>query len=256
MRLLTYNVNGLRAAIAKGWLDWLRQSEADILCLQEVKAARHQLPERLLEEAGYRCYWHSAQKKGYSGVAILCKTKPEEIRYGCGHKEYDDEGRFLCIRMRGLNIVSVYLPSGSSGDARQAFKMKCLPYFDQYVASLLNDDYPHLLLGGDFNICHKAMDIHDPVRNKNSSGFLPEERQWLDQCMTKHQLIDTFRHQHPHPHHYSWWSFRSQAKARNLGWRIDYWLASKALKPRITQSLILSELNYSDHCPVLLKLQS
>ena len=253
MKIITYNVNGIRAALGKGLAEWIKEANPDVLCIQETKAQQEQMPVLLFQEMGYHCYNFSAQKKGYSGVAIFCKQQPDNVVYGMNMPIYDNEGRFLRTDFGELSIVSVYHPSGSSGDERQAFKMQWLEDFLQYV-SVLRKTRPNLILCGDYNICHKAIDIHNPVSNAKSSGFLPEEREWMDRFIAS-GFIDTFRFFNQEPHQYSWWSFRGNARAKNLGWRIDYNMATENLAPRLKRSVILSQVHFSDHCPVLLEIE-
>ncbi len=253
MRIITYNVNGIRAAMSKGLIEWMRNTDPDILCLQEIKASPDQVGVFEFEELGYHHYWYPAQKKGYSGVAIFTKKKPLHVAYGCGIKEYDDEGRVLRVDFEDFSVMSVYHPSGSSGDLRQAFKMKWLDDFTTYIETL-KKTIPNLILCGDFNICHKPIDIHNPKSNANTSGFLPEEREWMEQFINS-GFIDTFRHFNQEPHQYSWWSYRSGARAKNLGWRIDYNLSTENLKERLSRSVILPDAMHSDHCPVLLEIR-
>ncbi|MBA3664949.1 MAG: exodeoxyribonuclease III [Bacteroidetes bacterium] len=252
MKIITYNVNGIRAAMGKGLMEWMRQTDPDILCLQEIKATPEQVGVFELEEMGYKHYWYPAQKKGYSGVAIFSKTEPLSVQYGCGIKAYDDEGRILRADYEHFSVMSVYHPSGSSGEERQAFKMKWLGDFREYIEDL-KQSKDKLVLSGDFNICHKPIDIHNPVSNVRSSGFLPEEREWMEQFIQS-GFIDSFRHFNKDPHHYSWWSYRSGARAKNLGWRIDYNMVSENLAPMLDRSVILPMAMHSDHCPVLLEL--
>ncbi|RLD81253.1 MAG: exodeoxyribonuclease III [Bacteroidetes bacterium] len=251
-RIISYNVNGIRAAIKKGFLEWMTAVDADIICLQETKAQIEQIPVLEIEALGYRTYWYSAQKKGYSGVAILSKETPDHIEYGMGIKKYDDEGRFIRADIGDLSVVSAYHPSGSSGELRQAFKMEWLDDYRKYVDEL-KKTRPRLILSGDYNICHKPIDIHDPVRNAKSSGFLPEEREWISNFIDS-GFIDTFRHFNDEPHHYSWWSYRANARAKNLGWRIDYHMASQSLSDKLKRALILPDAHHSDHCPILLEI--
>ncbi len=249
-RIISYNVNGIRSAIEKGLVDWIRAAQPDVLCLQETKAQPEQIPQHLFEDLGYQCYWFSAEKKGYSGVGILTRLKPDHIQYGMGIQQYDAEGRWISMDYGSTTLVSVYHPSGSSGDDRQAFKMVWLEDFLDYVHDL-RQTRPNLILSGDFNICHKPIDIHDPVRNATSSGFLPEEREWMDRFLNG-GFVDSFRAFNQEPHHYSWWSFRAGARNRNLGWRIDYHMVSQALAPDMTGAKILPQAKHSDHCPVVL----
>ncbi|MGB3066150.1 exodeoxyribonuclease III [Sphingobacterium thalpophilum] len=253
MKIVTYNVNGLRAALKKDWLGWLKGVDADVVCLQEIKASPDQIPEVvLLEEMGYEHYWYPAQKKGYSGVALFTKISPAHVEYGCGHEDYDFEGRIIRADFGQVSVMSTYFPSGTTGDVRQEFKYRFLDDFQQYSDKLLVEK-PNLVVCGDYNICHRAIDIHNPKSNANSSGFLPEEREWMENFINS-GYIDSFRHLNPDPHHYTWWSYRAGARARNLGWRIDYNMVSKPLETRIRTSKILADAVHSDHCPVLLEL--
>ncbi len=252
MKIITYNLNGIRAAMSKGLVDWISQVSPDVLCVQEIKANPDQVGVFEFEELGYHHYWYPAQKKGYSGVAIFTKQKPKHIEYGCGIKEYDDEGRILRIDFEEFSVMSVYHPSGSSGDLRQAFKMEWLEAFLNYI-NQLKATYPNLVICGDFNICHKAIDIHNPKSNANTSGFLPEEREWMEQFINS-GFVDSFRHFNQEPHQYSWWSYRAGSRAKNLGWRIDYNFVTENLKNRISRSVILPSAIHSDHCPVLLEM--
>jgi exodeoxyribonuclease-3 len=251
-KIITYNVNGIRSALSKGWAEWLQAVNPDIVCLQEVKALKEQVEPGLLESLGYEVYWYPAQKKGYSGVAILSKQKPDHVEYGCGMELYDNEGRVLRADYGDISVMSVYLPSGSSGEERQAFKMQCLADFEKYILEL-KKTRPNLIICGDYNICHQAIDIHNPVSNAKSSGFLPEERAWIDAFMKNHGFIDSFRHHNKEPHNYTWWSFRANSRAKNLGWRIDYQMVSASLEPKLKRALILPEAKHSDHCPVLIE---
>jgi len=249
-RIISYNVNGIRAALGKGLTDWIRASNADIICLQETKAQPDQIPTEGFEAMGYSCYWHSALKKGYSGVGILTRIRPDHVEAGMGMRVYDDEGRFLRADYGEMSVVSVYHPSGSSSDLRQDFKMQWLEDFLIYV-NRLKQDRPNLVISGDYNICHRPIDIHDPVRNATSSGFLPEEREWMDRFLAS-GFTDSFRFFNQEPHHYTWWSFRANARAKNLGWRIDYNMVSNPVAGRMTGARILPEAKHSDHCPVVL----
>lgn len=248
MKIITYNVNGIRSALSKGLADYLQHENADIVCLQETKAQPEQVDETLLRVAGYQyIYWHSAVKKGYSGVALLCKQKPEHIEFGCGNSLYDDEGRVIRADFKDCSVISVYMPSGSSGYLRQEFKMNWLSFFEKYISNIQNQ-FPNLIVCGDYNICHRAIDIHDPKGNANSSGFLPEERDWMESFFVS-GWIDSFRMFNQHPHHYSWWTFRAGARGNNKGWRIDYCAVSAPLKSKIKSSWIDPKAMHSDHCP-------
>ena len=251
-KIITYNVNGIRAALNKGLMDWLESTKADLVCLQETKAHPEQLDLSIFEDAGYHHYWQSATtEKGYSGVAILSKTKPDHIEYGCDFQNKDEEGRVIRADFGENSIMSVYIPSGSSGDARQEIKMKWLSWFQKYI-NKIRKERTNLIIAGDYNICHKPIDIHNPVSNKKSSGFLPEEREWLDQFVES-GFIDTFRHFNEDPHQYTWWSYRANARAKNLGWRIDYQMSTEGMKNKLKRAVILPDAVHSDHCPMLLE---
>ena len=249
MKIISYNVNGVRAAISKDFYGWIRAANPDILCLQEIKANPDQIPLLDFEELGYYNYWYPAQKKGYSGVAILSKKEPDHVEYGMGIPAYDNEGRFLRADFGRLSVVSVYHPSGSSGDDRQAFKMKWLNEFTAYVEKL-KISRPNLVLSGDFNICHEAIDIHDPIRNAVISGFLPEEREWFTRFLNL-GYTDTFRHLVKEPKNYSRWSYRANARNNNKGWRIDYHIITDNILPNLESARILPDARHSDHCPVV-----
>lgn len=252
MKIISYNVNGIRAAISKGFLEWLTQADPDIICLQEIKATEDQIPKLEIEAAGYPYqYYFSAQKKGYSGVAILSKIKPNQVTYGTGIDFMDAEGRNLRADFEDFSVMSLYLPSGTNID-RLAHKFEYMDAFQTYVDAL-KLQVPNLIICGDYNICHEAIDIHDPIRNAKVSGFLPEERAWLDGFM-KSGFVDSFRHFNKNPHHYSWWSYRANARNNNKGWRIDYHLVSNLLAPKMSRAYILPEAKHSDHCPVVLEL--
>jgi exodeoxyribonuclease-3 len=238
--------------MSKGLLDWIKAANPDIVCFQEIKAEPGQLDVSVFENLGYHHYWHPAQKKGYSGVAILTKTKPDHVEIGCGIEKYDFEGRVLRADYGDTSVLSVYHPSGSSGELRQAFKMEWLADFQKYI-NTLKAKRQKLIICGDYNICHQPIDIHNPKSNANSSGFLPEEREWIDQFM-RSGFVDSFRHFNKEPHNYTWWSFRSGARGKNLGWRIDYNLVSHNLAENMKHALILPEARHSDHCPVVLEI--
>lgn len=252
MKIVSYNVNGIRAALKKGFLDWLVATNPDVICLQEIKAQEDQLDLSLFKAAGYHyTYWFSAQKKGYSGVAILSKTKPKNIVFGTGIESMDFEGRNIRADFSDVSVMSLYLPSGTNIQ-RLEHKFEYMDLFKSYIDEL-KKEIPNLIICGDYNICHEAIDIHDPVRNKNVSGFLPEERAWMSNFL-KSGFVDAFRHLNKAPHQYSWWSYRANARANNKGWRLDYTLVSTPLKENIKRAVILSEAVHSDHCPVLLEL--
>lgn len=253
VNLISYNVNGIRAAIKKGLADWLKQEDIDIVCIQELKAQKDQIEVELFEKLGYKHYWFPAEKKGYSGVGILSTIEPDNVEYGMGIEKYDREGRVLRADFGDITLLSTYFPSGSSGDERQDFKMEFLKDYFDFIQNL-KKTRPNIILSGDYNICHEAIDIHNPVGNKNSSGFLPEERAWMD-LFFESGFIDTFRYFNKEPHHYSWWSYRANARANNKGWRIDYNSVTNPMKEKILEAKILPDVHHSDHCPVFLKVK-
>ena len=249
--IITYNVNGIRAAIKKDLPQWLSASNPDVLCLQEIKAKPEQFDEAIFNELGYTCFINSAEKPGYSGVAILSKINPKHVEYGCGIEKIDFEGRVIRADFEDYSVMSVYFPSGSN-PLRQAFKMEFLVLFHDYITKL-KKTIPNLVISGDYNICHTEIDIHNPKVNKNSSGFLPEEREWVSQFIAS-GFVDSFRQLNSDPHHYSWWSYRANSRDKNLGWRIDYNMISNTLLPKLKRAKILPAANHSDHCPVLVEL--
>jgi exodeoxyribonuclease III len=252
MKLISYNVNGIRSAMNKGFVDWLKEENPDVIGLQEIKAMEKDVDSNIFQDLGYELFWFPAVKKGYSGVAIFSKLKPKNISYGMGIDKYDDEGRMIRADFDSFSFISSYFPSGTTGDIRQDFKYDFLDDLYGYIQDL-KIEKPKLIISGDYNICHKAIDIHNPISNKNSSGFLPEERAWMDK-FTGSGFIDTFRHFNNEPHQYTWWSFRANSRAKNLGWRIDYHMASKELQDELKRAVILPTIQHSDHCPIVLEL--
>jgi exodeoxyribonuclease-3 len=253
-RIISYNVNGLRAALKKGFIEWLKTDPADIICLQETKANQDDIDCGFLKELGFEHCWYSAQKKGYSGVAVFSKIKPDNIIYGNGHKVSDDEGRVIQLDFGNIRLINAYFPSGTSGDERQTFKYEWLNEFQTYLNEL-RKTIPRLIVCGDYNIAHQEIDIHDPKGNKKSSGFLPEEREWMTRFLDG-GFIDTFRHFNKEPHNYSWWSQRfPSVRLNNKGWRIDYINTTKELLPNLVGARILPDVKHSDHCPVVLELK-
>ena len=252
MKIISYNVNGIRAAMRKGLIDWLLSEKPDVVCLQEIKAMKEQIDVREFEKIGYKYnYWFSAEKKGYSGVAILSLHKPVNVEFGTDINYMDLEGRNIRIDFRDLSIMSLYLPSGTNLN-RLEFKLNYMQEFLDYI-TLLNKKIKNLVIAGDFNICHKAIDIHDPIRNKNVSGFLPVEREWLQKFIDS-GFTDSFRVFNNQPHKYSWWTYRANARANNKGWRIDYIMISNKMLELLESSSILSEVRHSDHCPISINL--
>lgn len=255
MRIVSYNVNGIRAAIKKGFLDWVKTDPADIICLQETKAQKENIDFKPLEDMGYEGYWFSAQKKGYSGVAIFTKIKPGNVQYGNNDEVSDDEGRIIQMDFGDIRLINAYYPSGTSGEIRQAFKYKWLDDWLKYLKKI-KKKYPRLIVCGDYNIAHKEIDIHNPKGNKNNTGFLPDERAWMDKFFES-GFIDTLRVFHPEPHLYSWWSqFLPSVREQNKGWRIDYINVTTNLKDRLLDSNIMPTVKHSDHCPVYLEIKS
>ncbi len=252
MKIISYNVNGIRAALTKDFTEWLESENPDVLCLQETKAQPDQIDTMLFARLGYTSYLHSAQKKGYSGVAILSKDAPDNVVIGMQHEGFDAEGRVIRADFGDLTIVCVYIPSGSSGGIRQAVKMEFLKEFAVFIKNL-RKIRPNIVVCGDYNICHKPIDINHPERQKGVSGFLPEERDWLDQYETS-GMIDSFRMFDQRSEQYSWWSYLGGARFRNAGWRIDYHWVSEPLRQRLKTAAILSEAVHSDHCPVMVEL--
>jgi len=253
MKIISYNVNGIRAAINKGFIAWLKAANPDVICIQETKAHKEQLDLTLFEEAGYPFhYWFSAQKKGYSSVAILSKVEPNHIEYGTGIETMDFEGRNLRIDFDDLSVMILYLPSGTNDD-RLDFKLNYMAEFQEYVDGLTKN-IQNIVICGDYNICHTEIDIHNPKQNQNTSGFLPVEREWLGNFIES-GFIDSFRHLNKEPHNYSWWSYRANARNNNKGWRIDYNMVSEPLKDRIKRAYILPEAKHSDHCPIVVEIE-
>ena len=252
MKIISYNVNGIRAAINKGLLDWLKAANPDIVCFQEIKALEEQLDLDLFTKIGYKYqYWFSAQKKGYSGVAILSKIKPNHVEFGTGIDSMDMEGRNIRADFDGLSIMSLYLPSGTN-DARLGHKLEYMDMFQDYIDEL-KQEIPNLIICGDYNICHEEIDIHNPKGLQNVSGFLPVERKWIGSFI-KNGFIDSFRHLNPDLQQYSWWSYRANARVNNKGWRLDYAMVSRSLQENIKRAVILSDAVHSDHCPILLEI--
>ena len=238
MKIISYNLNGIRAALNKGLLEWLGEEAPEVLCIQETKAWPDQVDAGEFRKLGYTDYWHSAEKKGYSGVLILSRIEPDHVEIGMGDAGYDSEGRVIRADFGDLSVLDVYVPSGTTGDI-----LKFL--------TRLRESRPRLLVCGDFNIAHREIDIHNPAGNKNNSGFLPEERAWVDEFL-KSGFVDSFRKLYPD----SWRSFRANARAKNLGWRLDYHMLTSELADRLAGAGIINEARHSDHCPVWVELKS
>ncbi|MBK8805408.1 MAG: exodeoxyribonuclease III [Bacteroidales bacterium] len=251
-KIVSYNVNGIRSAINKGFFEWLRSENPDIIHIQETKAMQEQVDCFPLYEMGYEIFWNAAQKKGYSGVATFTKIKPKNVQIGIGHELFDSEGRFIRLDFDDYVLINSYFPSGTTGDVRQAVKEEYLESAFNYCKDLLVDN-KNVILSGDFNICHKPIDINHPERHKNTSGFLPHEREWMDRMMNL-GFIDSFRKYNDQSQMYSWWSYRAGSREKNLGWRIDYHLVSENLTSRLHNAKILPDVVHSDHCPVVVEI--
>ena len=247
MKIISYNINGIRAALKKDLINWIESESPDVICFQEIKANKDQFDFEIFNSLGYYNFWFSAQKKGYSGVAILSKIEPKKIKYGTGINHIDFEGRVIRADFEKFSVISLYLPSGTN-NLRLNYKLKFMDDFLDYI-NKLKQEFPNLIICGDYNICHKHIDIHDPIRNKNVSGFLIEERMWLDKFLEL-GFTDSFRLLNKNPNEYSWWSYRANSRQNNKGWRIDYNLVSNSIKENIYKSYILSDVCHSDHCPV------
>lgn len=249
----SYNLNGIRSALDKGLIAWLESTQPDIFMVQELKALQDQVPMEQFHALGYEVHWHSAQKKGYSGVAIFTKHKASFAQAGIGIEEFDAEGRLLRVDIGDITFVNSYFPSGTTGDIRQTVKEAYLEAAYLYVQKLL-EQCPKLVVSGDFNICHKPIDINNPQRQTKTSGFLPNERAWMDRFEAL-GLVDSFRSYCSLPEQYSWWSYRAGSRQKNVGWRIDYHWVSKALAPQMLAAKIDPSAVHSDHCPVLVQFE-
>lgn len=252
MKIASYNVNGIRAALKKEVDTWLADANPDVLCIQESKAQPEQIDQALFEDLGYKNYWFSAERKGYSGVGLLTKKEPKHVAYGMGIEKFDVEGRVLRLDFEELSVISVYVPSATN-IARLDFKMEFCEAFLNHLIDL-QKERPNLVVCGDFNICHEPIDIHDPVRLSKVSGFLPIEREFLSQFLAQGNFTDAFRFMHPETVQYSWWSYRGGARARNKGWRLDYNMVTNPLQDKVERAVILPEAQHSDHCPVMVEL--
>jgi exodeoxyribonuclease-3 len=254
MRIISYNVNGIRSATRKGFIDWLKTDPADIICLQEIKANKEDIDIASIESVGYSAEWFCAQKKGYSGVGILTKIKPDNVVCGNSIEQSDFEGRVMRADLGDLTIISVYFPSGTSGEVRQAYKYVWLDEFLDYLTTL-RQTRPQLIICGDYNIAHAEIDVHSPKTSHKITGFLPQERKWMDKFLSK-GYVDSFRYLNKEPHQYSWWNvMRPTNRNDNKGWRIDYISVTENLKERIADVRIFPEVKHSDHCPVYLELK-
>lgn len=252
-KITSFNCNGVRSAARKGFFTWLKKQQPDIVCLQETRAQEHQLQEGPFFPAGYHCHYFDAQKKGYSGVAIYSRQPPDRIKKGFGWAIADQEGRYIQADFGNLSVISLYMPSGSSGDARQAIKFRFLDVFMVHLQRLRADGRDYVICA-DWNMCHKEIDLKNWRANRKNSGFLPEERAWLDRLYDEIGFVDSFRLVNQAPDQYSWWSNRGQARANNVGWRLDYHVITPELAPAVKAASIYTDENFSDHAPVTLEL--
>ncbi len=251
-KIISYNLNGIRAAVKKGFVEFLQTHDFDIIGIQETKAWENDIPTELFEAIGYKAYWHSAEKKGYSGVGILSKQTPDKVVIGCGIAEYDKEGRVIRADFGDVSVVSCYFPSGTSGEERQEVKMRFLKDMKVYFKAL-REERPNLIIMGDYNIAHDFIDVYNPDKAHAYSGFFPEERAWLSHWFEE-DFVDAFRMMNPLLQEFSWWSFRRSNREFNRGWRIDYHSVSSNLKDKIVLCKQLLNAVHSDHCPVYLEI--
>lgn len=251
MRVITLNANGIRAAAKKGFFRWLSRQKADVVCLQETKAQVAQLTDQLFHPKAFHCYYHSALRKGYSGVAVFSRDQPDEVMQGLGWSEIDHEGRYLEVKLGRLSVVSLYAPSGTSGDERQAFKYKFMDRFLPYLIELAKSGREYIICG-DWNIAHKNIDLKNWRSNRKNSGFLPEEREWMDEVFGSAGFVDAFRVVNDRPEQYTWWSNRGQSWAKNVGWRIDYQVVTQGLGSKVRRERIYKTNRFSDHAPLII----
>ena len=253
IRIFSWNVNGIRAALKKGLLDWIKEESPDVICLQETKAFPNQIDEELLPPKGYHAVWNSAQRKGYSGVVTFSKKKPKSVTLGLGLDEFDGEGRMIQSEYVGFDLLNVYFPNGTSSLERLNFKMR---FYDAFLdhCQALRQSGKKLIIAGDVNTAHQSIDLKNAKANEKNSGFLPEERAWIDKFLA-HGYVDTFRALYPETIQYSWWAYRFSARERNIGWRIDYFFVTEDLKKNVKDAVIADHVMGSDHCPVGLVLK-
>ena len=251
MRIITVNVNGIRSAANKGFFKWLARQKADVVCLQETKAQEHQLTDGIFRPKGYHAFYHDAEKKGYSGVAIYSRMEPDKITMGLGWQSFDAEGRYLQADFGKLSVISLYMPSGSSSEERQAVKFEVMAHLMPILRQMRRKKRDYIICG-DWNIAHKKIDIKNWRGNQKNSGFLPEEREWMDELFGTAGYVDAFRVVNQEADQYTWWSNRGQARAKNVGWRIDYQVITPGLKDKVQSASIYKEERFSDHAPLII----
>ena len=251
--LYSWNVNGIRAAARKGFLDWLNLTSPDVLCLQETKAQPDQMDEQLRNPVEYHSYWASAERKGYSGVATFTKEKPTDVKKGFGIEKFDNEGRTLITEFLSFTLFNIYFPNGKKNQERLDYKLDFYDTFLGYADNLIAIG-KNIVVCGDFNTAHKEIDLSRPKENEKISGFLPIERAWID-TFTDHEYVDTFRHFNKEPEQYTWWDLKSRARERNIGWRIDYFFVNKAFIPNVKKAFIMQDVMGSDHCPIGIEIE-
>jgi len=251
MRIITVNLNGIRSAAGKGFYEWLAEQDADIVCLQELKAKAQDMTAQMLAPSGYHGYFHYAEKKGYSGVGLYCRDQPQQVVAGLDIAEFDSEGRYLCIDFADFSVVSLYLPSGSSGEERQAVKFKFMAAFLPHLRELRASGR-EVVICGDWNIAHQEIDLKNWRGNKKNSGFLPEERAWLTEIFDQVGFVDVYRKLYPNQEAYTWWSNRGQAWAKDVGWRIDYQIATPGIAALAEAASIYKVQRFSDHAPLII----
>ena len=252
MKLLTWNVNGIRASLKNGFEDWFRSEKADMICLQEIKAFREQLEPQTVTPKGYQSFWHSAQKPGYSGVAVFTKIEPLDVQEGIGVSEIDNEGRVLILHYPQFTLMNCYFPNSQREHTRLDYKLFFCDEILKY-SEKLKKQKKNLILCGDLNIAHKEIDLKNPKANENNAGFLPEERAWMDRYL-QNGYVDTFRHFDSSPGNYTWWSYRPGVREKNIGWRLDYFVVNAEFAPQLKSVVHQTHVRGSDHCPVQLKL--
>lgn len=253
MKLLSWNVNGIRAATRHGFLDWFADQNADVVCVQEIKARPDQLDETILHPQGYESFWHPAEKAGYSGVAIFSKKNPLRVTYGIGVPEIDREGRVLIAEYSDFVLLNTYFPNSQPDHARLGYKLEFCQKMFQFLEQLKSQG-KNIVICGDFNIAHRPIDLKNPKANENCAGYLPEERAWMEELVS-HGYVDGFRHFTPDPGHYTWWSYRPGVREKNIGWRIDYFVVNGEYKEALGEVQHQPFVKGSDHCPVLLQLR-